>query len=234
MRWFDVRLIETVPCDGDIVTCRFERPEGYDFRAGQYCLLELDTASGKERKPFTIASAPGDGWLEFTTRVSASAFKQALRAAGPGALARVSPPAGRLVLPPGTGTVVFLVGGVGITPAHSILRDAMQRGSAMRATLFYGIADLACAPYRDEFESMPGQLLRTVFVVEHPADGWQGETGYVDAGTVRRHLGTEPDVWIVAGPPPMVEAMERVLDELEVPGDRRLIERFSLSGVSTQ
>jgi ferredoxin-NADP reductase len=33
--------------------------------------------------------------------------------------------------------------------------------------------------------------------------------------------------FIVTGPPMMVEAMERVLDELDIPTDRRRIERFS-------
>jgi len=51
-----------------VASFRFTRPPEYDFAPGQHLTLELETAAGTERKPFTHSSAPGDDYLEITTR----------------------------------------------------------------------------------------------------------------------------------------------------------------------
>jgi ferredoxin-NADP reductase len=67
-----------------------------------------------------------------------------------------------------------------------------------------------------------------VLCFERPPAGWAGERGLITAEMVRIHLELAEDTrpFIVAGPPQMVAAMERVLDTLEVPAARRLVERF--------
>lgn len=228
MNTFPTRLIDHTECGEDAVTLRFERPQDYRFTAGQYAVLHVEGPEGPVGKPFTIASAPSDEWLEFTTRISPSVFKQTLNGLTPGDPASVSAPGGRLVLPPDARRIVFLVGGVGITPARSILRDAVARGLDLEVELFYGNRSEACVPYRRELEAMEPYGVRVVHVLEHVPDTWAGESGFIGAETVRRHGIPEPPVlWIAAGPPVMVEAMERVLNELDVPYQERMIERFA-------
>lgn len=228
MNTFSTKLIDRSECGEDAVTFRFERPQDYRFTAGQYAVLHVEGPQGPVGKPFTIASAPSDDWLEFTTRISESAFKQALDGLAPGAPASVSAPAGKLVLPPNAHRIVFLVGGVGITPARSMLRDAVVRGLDLEVELFYGNRSDACIPYRRELEAMGPHGVRVLHVLEHAPDGWAGESGFITAELVRRHgVPDSPVLWIAAGPPVMVEAMERVLNELEVPDQERMIERFA-------
>jgi len=151
---FETHLIDTSPCGSGTATYRFEKPAGFTFFAGQFTMLEVECETGFVRKPFTIASAPEDPWLEFTTRMSDSCFKLALAAMEAGAPAAVSSASGNLVLPPGHGPVGFLVGGVGVTPAHSILRHEVLAGSGIEAILIYGNRDAACMPYAEEFDAM--------------------------------------------------------------------------------
>jgi len=64
-------------------------------------------------------------------------------------------------------------------------------------------------------------------VLEHPEQGWSGEQGFVTAPLVARHGDlTDGRPVYVSGPPPMVEAMQAVLDELGVEEQRRRIEWF--------
>jgi len=69
--------------------------------------------------------------------------------------------------------------------------------------------------------------VRVVTVLEHPGAGWQGERGFVTAGLVNRHGDIcDGRPVFVSGPPPMVEAMQSVLDELGVEKGQRRIEWF--------
>jgi ferredoxin-NADP reductase len=225
---FQVELLSLDRCGGDVLTVRFSRPEGYSFRAGQWFRLFLDTDEGEVAETFSHCAAPGDDWLEMTTRLSGSAFKRALGALGPGAKVAISAPGGHLALPADASRVCFLVGGVGITPVHAILRDAVQTGRDFAdALLIYGNRDEDCAPFAEEFAGMVSIGVRTVLVYERPSDIWDGERGFITAETVRRHVDPlDGRVFLVAGPPVMVDVMERILDELGVPAKARIIEHF--------
>lgn len=225
---YAVRLAEADRCD-DLLTLRFERPPGYDFTPGQYFMLTIATAEGDQAKPFSHASAPEDGLLEMTTRISNSAFKQALDATLPGeSVLVIRGPAGRFGLDPDDERCpVFLAGGVGITPVMSIVRHARATGAELGATLIYGNAADSCMPYADEIQSCDGGLVKCSYVIERPSAEWTGRTGFITADIVQ---GCVEDARVrpfyVTGPPVMVDAMELVLDEVGVLEENRHIERF--------
>jgi ferredoxin-NADP reductase len=223
----DVRVLERSYCGTDTLTVRLERPDGYEFSAGQWFTLRLDTAEGPTTETFSHCSAPGDPWLELMTRVSPSAFKQALVALEVGASVHIVGPGGRLKLPE-VPKIAFLVGGIGITPIRGMLRDAVQRGASFTdALLLYGNRDDSCVPFLAEFEAMTRIGVRLEVAYERPSSSWKGETGFITAEMVRRHI--DPDdgrPFVVTGPPVMVAAMERVLDALGVEEKHRIVERF--------
>jgi ferredoxin-NADP reductase len=225
---FTTRVESIERCAADVVLVRLARPEAYTSRAGQWFRLTLDTAEGVETKTFTNAAAPSDGWLEIATRISGSAFKARLERLGVGDEVAIVGPGGRLSLAPEERRVAFLVGGVGITPARSILRDATQhRRSFDDALVVYGSRDTTCIPYLEELHAMSSAGVRVVTVLEHPPTGWHGERGFVTAELVDRHGDIcDGRPVFVSGPPPMVEAMQSVLDELGVEPGRRRIEWF--------
>ncbi len=101
-------------------------------------------------------------------------------------------PGGRLALPADATRVAFLVGGVGITPVRSMLRDAVVQGRRFDdALLFYGNRDDSCVPFEEEFEAMADIGVRTVLCFEHPPIGWQGDSGFITAEMVGRLLTPE-------------------------------------------
>lgn len=201
-------------------------PEGYEYRAGQWFRLTLPTPIGPETRTLSHAAAPTDGVIELATRLSPSLFKQALGGVREGDTVEISASGGRLALPDLPTPLALLAGGVGITPIRSLTRYAVAKHQSLDgAVLLYGNRDESCIPYRDEFEGYARAGLTTVHVLEHPSDGWDGERGFITTDSVRRHAG--PDrTFVISGPPVMVEAMERLLDDLAVPAERRIIESF--------
>ncbi len=222
-----VSFLESSPCGEGVLTCRFERPHGYEFVPGQYFMLELQTAEGPGAKPFSHAAAPADDWIEVTTHLSDSPFKQGLAALEPGDTVGIGDAAGRLVLPTPTPHVVFLVGGVGITPVHSMVRDAVQRGTGLAATLLYGNRSVECIPYRAELDSYETRGVDCVHVLEHPPADWDGESGFITPELVGRVVEMNDRLFVTAGPPGMVTAMEACMDALGIDAGNRLVERFA-------
>lgn len=229
---YEVRLLGRELCGADIISLRFSRPDGYVFKAGQWFTLTLETAEGRETKTFSHCSGPADEYLEMTTRLSDSAFKKALAALAVGDRVSIAGPGGRLAIADDAQRVCFLAGGVGITPIRSILRDAMHGGRTFSdALLMFGNRDDSCAPFLEEFERMASAGVRTVVVYEVPPSDWEGESGFITADMVLRHAAETDSVpFVIAGPPLMVAAMERVLDELGIPDENRHVERFGPAG----
>jgi len=208
----------------------FTRPQGYRFTPGQFLSLTLPTREADVTKQFSHCDAPGDPHTQVMTRMTGSAFKDALAALAPGDAVRMHGPSGRLVLPDGATKAAFLVGGVGITPMRSIVRDAVQRSTGLTALVFNGNLDESCIPLRDEFDSWERKhtAIRFVHVLERPSDDWGGERGFITADIVRRHCDPADGWhWFVAGPPAMTEAMRAVLTQLGVPEDRSSFESFA-------
>jgi ferredoxin-NADP reductase len=219
-----------LPCSPDTGTFRFGKPEGYAFRAGQYFSLTLTTREGEQTKPFSHDDAPGDRYIELTTRLTGSPFKEALLALRPHQVVRIAGPHGHLTVPPGVDRVGFMVGGVGVAPAHSIIRDSVKRGTGLDVLAFFGNPDQSCIPFKAEFDSYEASdaPISFVHVLQRPLSGWTGETGLITADLIRRHCDPlDGRYWISAGPPAMSEAMRRVATQLRIPADRFALELFT-------
>lgn len=219
-----------IPCARHTASFRLGKPEGYSFTAGQYFLLTLDTREGAQTKSFSHCEAPGDPYIELTTRLSGSAFKDALLALAPHDEVAIAGPRGRLTVPEGVTRIGFLVGGVGITPARSIIRDAAQRRTGLDVLAFYGNLDQSCVPFKEEFDTYEAVFsnIRFIHVLQEQLSGWDGETGLITAELVKRHCDPlDGRYWMSAGPPAMGDAMRKVATELEIPSDHFAIELFA-------
>ena len=217
------------PCPGTGLFS-FSRPPGYAHTPGQYLSLTLDTREGTQTKDFSHCDAPTDPQIQILTRMTGSAFKDALAALVPGQFGKIGGPFGRLVVPDGVDKVAFLVGGVGITPMRSILRDAVQRSTGITALVFDGNLDDTCIPMREEFDAWEAghPSIRFVHVLERPSPEWAGERGFIGPDTVRRHCDPRDGWhWFVSGPPAMVDAMGGVLDALGVDRSHASFESFA-------
>ena len=208
----------------------FERPASFSFVPGQFVevLLEDDSPADSVRS-FSIASSPSEPDLMFATRSRDSAFKLALRSLSPGRDVEIDGPYGSLALRTDAGLPhVFIAGGIGITPFRSILVEAAAAGSQEPMVLFHANRDVAGAAFFSEMTYL-GQrspAFRFIPTLTRPSPGWEGETGYIDAAMLRRHLDPAQAVYYVSGPLAMVEATLALLGSIGVPGDRVRSETF--------
>ena len=196
-----------------------ERPAGFEFAAGQYITITLPAprytdAKGNSRT-FSIASSPQEaGGLTFATRMTGSALKRSLAEMPLGAPISIFGPAGDFVMPvDATLPVIFIAGGIGITPFRSMILDAAARRLPHQITLIYSNRNPEGAAYHEELARLAGtwsnlRYLPTMTHAEASQPPWRGERRLVNAEFLREHLGdvTRPRFYL-AGPPGLVGAV---------------------------
>ena len=206
------------------------------FRPGQYFFVTLPYVGYTDdkglRRHISVVTAPGErGVLGFATRIRESAFKQTLREVPVGTEVEVEPPKGEFALPESTDRpLVFVAGGIGITVFRSMLRHIAAEGLGHRVTLVYSNRDRESTAFLDELHELEGTLSGFRLILTMTQDpGWSGETRKIDAAFFRDHLGDDLDAYtyLVAGPPPMAEAVQEALEHAGVQPDNVLPERFS-------
>ncbi|MEW6489536.1 MAG: FAD-dependent oxidoreductase [Thermodesulfobacteriota bacterium] len=213
-------------------------PSGFTFRPGQWCFLKLPDRGFSDdrglRRHLSFASAPGDDELVFATKLSGSAFKQTLARLAPGDEIELEEPKGAFGLPDDTGTpLIFLAGGIGITPFRSLLRHAVQQGTGHRIALLYSNRTPEEAVFLDDLtELCAGRPnLRFAATMTRMGDSsrpWNGPTGRIGPDLIRAECPEwERALYLLSGPPPMVDAMAASLMELGISVERVRAEKFA-------
>lgn len=113
---------ETDPAGASLLSFRAARP--FAHKPGQFGLWIV----GGSARPFTIASAPGEEFIQLGTRLhTESRIKRALAGLQPGDTVRLLGPLGKMT-PPGDGTpLVYVAQGIGITPARALIKAEPAR-----------------------------------------------------------------------------------------------------------
>lgn len=218
---FETYVKEIIPRTYNVRSFRFPRPETLSYKPGQFLFVTIK-ANGKElSKHFSISSSPTEKMhIEFTKKLSESEFSTALKALKEGDWARIDAPYGKFTFEGEHERIGLLGGGIGITPLRSICKYCTDMRLNTKATLLYGNRTENDIAFKKELETMQQQNknLKVVFILNEANSEWRGATGIIDAETVKKEI---PDyretVFYTCGPPAMVEAMEKLIESLDLP-----------------
>jgi predicted ferric reductase len=126
---------------------------------------------------------------------------------------------------------VLIAGGVGITPYYSMCLTFAERGDVRPIVLIYASGTAEGLTFKGQLDSLQSRMnLKVVYVLGNPDPGWTGETGFVSADLLKRHLPMDFQrmQYFVCGPPRMMDSIEKILPEIGVPGDLIHTERFDM------
>ncbi|KAF8898544.1 hypothetical protein BD779DRAFT_1430744 [Infundibulicybe gibba] len=143
---------------------------------------------------------------------------------------RVKGPKGNFQYAPGlTQHLSLIAGGTGITPMIQIIRAALRNPfDPTTVTLIYANVNEEDILLKDDLETLLDVhelSFKIFYVLNNPPPGWKGGVGFVTKEHIKEHLPNpnETDSKIlICGPPPMVSAMKKNLDELKYPAPRNV------------
>lgn len=209
------------------------RGQAIDFDAGQFVWLTLNRSPfAITEHPFSIGSCPADRpRLGFTIK-EAGDFTNTIGTLEPGARAFVDGPYGNLTLSGRTAqSITLIAGGVGIAPIMSILRQLRAEHDRRVIKLIYGNRVAEQIVYRDELEDMTREMqLILHLVLSEPPPHWGGPVGSLDQTVLAQLLNTEStadSLFVVCGPPPMIDSVEGALKRLGIETHQIISEKFS-------
>ena len=226
--------VDKVTPERDQTTVLTLRPDGHAgmrFEPGQFAWINVGrSAFAVTSHPFSLcSSAESPGSIEVAIK-AAGDFTSSVAVIAPGTHVYVDGPHGVFSIDQYEGAGFCLIaGGVGIAPALSMLETLADRGDVRPVVLFAGNRGWDSVILRDRVDALTFRLnLTVVHVLEEPPPEWTGETGYLDADILSRHLpsGFHRFQFFACGPTPMLAAVETALVGIGAPADRIHTERF--------
>ena len=125
--------------------------------------------------------------------------------------------------------IVFIAGGVGITPIISMIRCLRDSADRRPVLLLYGNKTERDIIFREEIEKLP-ENFRTVHVLSESDESRRVEKGYITREIIEKHAGemlSDAHVYL-CGPPVMMDKVSQALQALNVSDSRIHYERFTL------
>jgi glycine betaine catabolism B len=214
---FELNFLKKEKKSIDAFSFFFDRKElDFDFIPGQYLKLFLDIENPDERgssRYFTISSSPTDkDYLTITTRVIQSSFKIKLNSLNPGDKVRIFGPIGYFDFDPNLDTKnIFIAGGIGITPYHSILRFIESKKIKSKITLFVSFPRREEAIFFDELKELckTNPNLKIVYSLTKEDNIYpEFESGRIDLDMIKKYVQDySKSKFFITGPEEMVLSM---------------------------
>jgi ferredoxin-NADP reductase len=228
---FETKFQKIIPRTHDVTSFRFPRPAELDYKPGQFFFVTLKQGDKELSKHFSFSSSPTEkDHIEFTKKFTDHEYSLALKAAKVGDWARVDAPYGQFTFEGEYPKIALLGGGIGITPFMSICKNAADKALSSKITLFYGCRTENDMAFREELEELAqkNKNLKLIYIVTQPNEQWKGATGIINAELIKQLLPDyQENMFYTCGPPPMVEAMEKLVVSLGLPKEKLKRELFS-------
>ena len=224
----------------NVLTVTLAPPAGqprFAFVPGQFQFVTFLASQGVpvEEHHFTISSSPTQTGLHTSTIKASGDFTSLIGQVRPGDPVAVQAPFGRFsyLYHPKARDLVFIAGGIGITPLMSNLRHMRDTGADRRVLLLYANKNEGDIVFEGELDRMTGQdkpRVEVVHILTQAGSDWQGETGRLDREKLKRLCGDRlsGSTFFLCCPPAMLQNLLAILQGLGVPLPRISYEYFSL------
>ncbi|UCE18548.1 MAG: ferredoxin reductase family protein [Gemmatimonadota bacterium] len=202
-----------------------------DYVPGQFMIVQL-VRKGKVSgpHPFTISSSPTRDRLSICVK-SVGDFTSTIGDTRISDRAYIDAPYGMFsFLNHDAPHLVFIAGGIGITPFVSMLRYIYDRKLERNIVLLWGNKTESDIAFREELDHMEREMstLKIVHVLSEQND-WHGEKGWISAEKLKRYVADfEGSQFFICGPPALMTSVVHILRELKVEKSRIHSERFAL------
>ena len=236
VKLFTATVASTRAVTHDIKEIRFALGEPAEIaqRPGQYVQIQAPSPEGPVFRAYSISSPSyEDTVVELGVRIVpggiGSTYLHNLEEGDP---VIFTGPYGEFHLDEDPDTEIICVGGgCGMAPMKNIIYTLYDRWPDRKCWLFFGCRSTSDVFYLDEFKALAAKHpnFKVIYALSDPVgpeETWDGESGFIHL-SVDKYL--EPNVArqaFMCGPPPMIEAVMRVLEDKGIKPEDIFYDKF--------
>jgi ferredoxin-NADP reductase len=195
----------------------------YTFTPGQATEISINKEGWRgQKRPFTFTCLPDDDHLEFTIKTYPE------RCGVTNELLKLEK-YDELLLHEVFGAInykgegIFIAGGAGITPFIAIFRNLYAENKLGKNILIFANKTKTDIINEQEFRKMLGKYFVNI-LSDEKVEGYLH--GLITKDLIEAYDGKIKDMFYVCGPPPMMDAMDKILEELHIPLRSIITEKF--------
>ena len=202
----------------DVLQIVTEKPLQFNFKAGQAVDVSINKEGWqKEKRPFTFTCLPENDFLQFTIKTypaHKSVTNELLHL-------KIND---ELILHDVFGDIgykgegIFIAGGAGVTPFISIFRYLQSKKEIGNNKLIFANKTKADIILEQEFKKLLGKNFINI-LSDEKTDEYSH--GFISEDFIKKYVEANNKYFYVCGPPPMMDAIEKQLTNLQV--DEKLI-----------
>ena len=220
-----VKILDKKDAKGTLEVTFDSSVEEVKFKAGQFCRVTLinppysDTRGNKRFLGFTTSPSQKNTF-SVATRMGISAFKKSLAELPIGTEVEIGEIDGRLILPEDKSKrIVFVAGGIGISPVMGLLRFCREEHWPYDMTLIYSNTSREWAPFLEELEGFAKETEKFKLVATITQDPqWRGEKRRINGEFIKEYFPKpEENIYFVVGTPRFVPMVFKEIRDAGVP-----------------
>ncbi|MCM8792750.1 MAG: FAD-dependent oxidoreductase [Candidatus Omnitrophica bacterium] len=230
---FKIKFKESIRRTPTVESFRFIPERKIDFIPGQFLqiIFDKDNLNNRELNKFlSFSSSPTKDYIEVTKRISESEFSKRLKNLKTDDYIFIKGPLGSCVFNENYKRIGFLIGGIGITPAISILEYIDDKKIDIDALLFYSNRTDSEIAFKNELDKIffSNPKVKVIYLVTDCLS--------LDKNCIFAHLDKEflksykeelkDRLIYIFGPPKMVEAIKELCLELGIIKENIKVESF--------
>ncbi|MBK6564926.1 MAG: 2Fe-2S iron-sulfur cluster binding domain-containing protein [Saprospiraceae bacterium] len=244
MKFYPLTVKDIRKETSDCVSVAFEVPldiaQEFQYVQGQYLTMKSDILGDDIRRSYSICSSPYEGELRVAIKlVDDGKFSTfANRVLKKNDVLDVMPPLGHFFTPlhpEQNKSYVFFAAGSGITPIISNIKTILQKEPKSSCTLLYGNQKISTIIFKEEIEAIKNKNLGRFQVFNILSKEYTESdllNGRLDAKKLHRFFALVPsilasDEYFACGPTEMIEDIQKILIEKNIPEDKIHFELFN-------
>ena len=240
--YYDLKVKEVVNETSDAITIVFEQPEEeITYESGQFLTL-ISEIDGKEvRRAYSLCSSPylNEDLAVTVKRVEEGVMSNFLNdTVQAGQSIRVMQPMGNFTtVYDGSNKRHLLMfgGGSGITPLMSIAKSMLHQEPESIVTLIFANRNIDSIIFKEKLDALQQNYegrFRVIHILDSAPMNWQGPSGLLNREMLEKLFerlpdwGIENSKYIMCGPEGMMNNVQTLLEERDIPTDRIFRESF--------
>jgi len=230
--WKEFPLVQKIVVSPNTALYRFGLPRPTDILGlpiGQHISVQAEINGKTIMRSYTPTSSDDDlGHFDLLVKsYEKGNISRYLSLIKVGDKVRIKGPKGQFIYSPTLCREIGMIaGGTGITPMLQIIRAVLKNPlDHTKLNLIYANVNAEDILLRTELDTLAAthsNRFKIYYVLNNPPPHWQGGVGFVTKEQIQTHLAptSEDTKVLLCGPPPMMTAMKKHLDELKYPAPR--------------